>query len=80
MANEQHKGTGMSKETRTCPGTGAIGDISQNSDYCPQCGRTCRVQDDGTIARHPFRYPEVIKHLAQAVESLAPWAFGSSIR
>lgn len=70
----------MSKESKTCPGAGAIGDISQDTDYCPQCGRVCRVRDDGTIERHPHRYDVAAEHLASVVESLAPWEFGSSIR
>ncbi|MBU8834402.1 hypothetical protein [Mycolicibacterium goodii] len=63
-----------------CPGTGAIGDISQLRDYCPQCGRYCRVNNDGTIAQHPHRYANVVAHLAGVVGDLAPWQFGSSIR
>lgn len=70
----------MSKKSTTCPGAGAIGDISQDSDYCPQCGRHCHVRDDSTIERHPHRYDATVEHLAQVVESLSPWAFGSSIR
>lgn len=38
--------------------------------WCPICGHDVRANDDGTIARHPARYADMVAYLAAVVTTL----------
>jgi hypothetical protein len=50
-----------------CPGSGNVGNIVEEHDWCRACGGIYRVRNDGTLRRHPMDWARMVRFAAQVV-------------
>lgn len=69
-------------EYRNCPGTNTIA-YNPGMDWrawCPFCGHTLRVRNDGSLPRHRLRYAEFVEQMSALVAvTVGMYEWGSSL-